>query len=109
MAIWCICFDLLPEPMPDLAPGIRGAMRDAFPDIPQALEELGPSIRVTPSACLLASDLSADQIMDRLHPHVLNPRERIVVLPVAAGGSWRTHTGVADDPVVGWVTEHLGT
>src|SRR6476646_5782874 len=72
MAIWCICFDLLPEPMPDVAPGIRGAMRDAFPDIPQALEVLGPAIRVTPSAWLLSSDLSADQIMDRLHPHVLN-------------------------------------
>ncbi|HYH65288.1 MAG TPA: hypothetical protein VD866_11390 [Urbifossiella sp.] len=108
MAIWCVCFDLLPEPMPDVAQGIRGLMRGAFPDIPDALAALGPTVRVSPSSCLLASDLSPDQIMDRLHPHVLNPSERIIVLPVAAGVPWRTHSGAADDPVAGWVAEHLG-
>lgn len=108
MKIWCVCFDLLPEPMPEHAPGIRGLIREAFPDIPEALAALGPTIRVTPSACLLASDLSADRIMDRIHPHVLNPRERIIVLPVAGGVPWRTHSGGAEDPVVGWVAEHLG-
>lgn len=108
MAIWCVCFDLLPEPMPDVAPGIRGLMRGAFPDVPDALVALGPTVRVSPSTCLLASDLSADQIMEHLHPHVLNPNERIVVLPVASGVPWRTHSGAAEDPVVGWVAEHLG-
>lgn len=75
--------------------------------MPEVLAALGPSVQVSPSMCLLACSLSADQIMDRLHPHVLNPRERIVVLPVAAGVPWRTHSGAADDPVVEWVANHL--
>jgi len=108
MAVWCICYDLLAEPLSEAAPGIRGMMGEAFPAIPEAVAALGPSVRVSPSACLVACELSADQIMDRLWPHVLHPRERIVVLPVATGVPWRTHTGEADDPVAGWVAEHLG-
>lgn len=109
MAVWCVCYDLLPEPMPEEAPGIRELMREAYLAIPEAVASLGPSVQVSPSACLVACDLSADQIMDRLHPHVLNVRERVVVLPVASGVPWRTHSGAADDPVVGWVGKHLGT
>ncbi len=105
MAIWCVCYDLLAEPFPE-SPGIRGMMSAALPAIPEALAALGPSVPVSPSACLVACDLSVEQIMERLWPHVLNPRERVIVLPVAAGAPWGTHTGEADDPVVAWLAKH---
>lgn len=105
--VWCICFDLLDEPMPDSAPGIRELMRPVFPTIPEKLHTLGPSIPLTSSACLLAADLSADQIMEHLHSQVLNERERIVILPVDSSAIWRIHSGSADDAVIAWIAHHL--
>jgi len=91
----------------ELTSGVGLEVREVFGDVPAILASLGPTVQVSSSACLLACELRAYQIMEHLWQQVLGLQERILILPIEQGVAWRLHSSDTDDVVIKWLGQFL--
>ena len=103
MAVYSVFFELTPDPL-----GLGPDLRKSLGDVPAILAELGSMIQVSSTACFVACNLSADEVMERLWPKVLGPGERILVLPVDLSVAYRFHSADADDHLIKWMGQQSG-
>jgi hypothetical protein len=82
-------------------------MRDELPDVQEVIADLGDSCRISTTTWLVATDLTATEMWERLWPLVIAKNERVVILPIASASEWRLHSGSVDDNVSAWMGRYL--
>jgi len=77
--------------------------------VPETLALLGPTVRVSSSACLLACELSPAEVMNRVAMHVFGHRqqERILILTIDRNTVYRLHNSHAEDrDLINWFDQN---